>query len=74
MIESMACGTPVAAYPVQGPIDVVEQGITGALDNDLKTAVDQALLLSREMVHRGSLTWTWESAWGIFKDNLVTIL
>tara|TARA_B100000446_G_C10548626_1_gene339383 strand:- start:411 stop:764 length:354 start_codon:yes stop_codon:yes gene_type:complete len=35
MLEAMACGTPVAAYPVSGPIDIVQEGITGALDEDL---------------------------------------
>jgi glycosyltransferase involved in cell wall biosynthesis len=71
MIEAMACGTPVAAYPVQGPIDVVEQGVTGCLDEDLRTAVDQCLALDRDNVYTGSLRWSWEAAWKIFRDNLI---
>jgi glycosyltransferase involved in cell wall biosynthesis len=35
MIEAMACGTPVAAYPCQGPEDVVDEGITGCMNFDL---------------------------------------
>ncbi len=43
MIEAMACGTPVAAYPVSGPIDVVTQE-SGALSDDLEHAIAAALL------------------------------
>ncbi len=46
MLEAMACGVPVAAYPVTGPIDVVKQGVTGVLDNDLQKAVLEALKLN----------------------------
>jgi glycosyltransferase involved in cell wall biosynthesis len=38
MLEAMACGTPVAAYPVTGPIDVVQDGHSGTLDEDLTRA------------------------------------
>jgi glycosyltransferase involved in cell wall biosynthesis len=74
MIEAMACGTPVAAYPVQGPQDVVDEGVTGCLNDDLKQAVKDALMLSRGLVYQGSHRWTWERAWHIFRDNLVTKL
>lgn len=46
MLEAMACGTPVAAYPVTGPIDVVQSGVTGVLDDNLRTAALTALKLS----------------------------
>jgi glycosyltransferase involved in cell wall biosynthesis len=45
LLEAMACGVPVAAYPVTGPIDVVENGKTGVLDHDLRQAVLGALKL-----------------------------
>jgi glycosyltransferase involved in cell wall biosynthesis len=73
MIEAMACGTPVAAYPVQGPLDVVDQGITGFMDTDLKSAVDKCFQLDRAQVWAGSQRWTWKRAWEIFKDNLVSL-
>jgi len=71
MIESMACGTPVAAYPCQGPEDVVDQGITGFMNDSLEAAVTACLQLDRNSVYKGSLRWTWESAWAIFRDNLI---
>jgi len=73
MIESMACGTPVAAYPCQGPLDVIDEGITGWLEDDLKQAVKDALMLNRNQVWHGSARWSWERAWEIFRDNLVEI-
>jgi len=72
MIEAMACGTPVAAYPCQGPLDVVDEGVTGCMREDLAQAVTDALLLDRAKVLEGSQRWTWERAWEIFRDNLVT--
>jgi glycosyltransferase involved in cell wall biosynthesis len=71
MIEAMACGTPVAAFPCQGPEDVVDEGITGCMNDELKQAVKDALMLNRHKVWEGSGRWTWEKAWEIFRDNLV---
>jgi glycosyltransferase involved in cell wall biosynthesis len=71
MIESMACGTPVAAYPCQGPKDVVEQGVTGFLEEDLATAVHRCIGLNRDRVLAGSQKWSWQRAWEIFRDNLI---
>jgi glycosyltransferase involved in cell wall biosynthesis len=72
MIESMACGTPVAAYPCQGPQDVVDEGTTGYMNNDLHAAIKNCLKLNRNNVYTGSKRWSWEQAWTIFKNNLVT--
>jgi glycosyltransferase involved in cell wall biosynthesis len=71
MIEAMSCGTPVAAYPVTGPNQVVESGVTGYLDQNLCRAIDQCLTLDRELVHQGSQKWNWQNAWEIFRDNLI---
>jgi glycosyltransferase involved in cell wall biosynthesis len=71
MIEAMACGTPVAAYPCQGPLDVIDEGVTGCMNDDLKQAVDDAIKLDRQKVWEGSQRWSWDRAWEIFRDNLV---
>jgi len=71
MIEAMACGTPVAAYSVQGPKDVVDEGVTGCLNVELKQAVTDCFFLPRHKVWEGSQRWSWERAWNIFRDNLI---
>lgn len=73
MLESIACGTPVAGYPVTGPIDIVEQGINGYLDEHLDEAVERALECDRELVLRSSEKYNWESCTKTFLDNLTVI-
>ena len=71
MIESMACGTPVAAFPCDGPKDVIEQGVTGFMNESLSDAIDGCLQLNRDNIHRGSTKWSWDNAWQTFRDNLI---
>ncbi len=60
MLEANACGTPVAAYPVTGPKDVVSQDRNGALHEDLGMAVRQALLVPRSSARKYALANGWE--------------
>jgi len=60
MLEAMACGVPVAAYPVPGPLDVVVNRSTGILDWDLKQAVLQALTLDGDACIEYALEHSWE--------------
>mgnify|MGYP003502377152 FL=1 len=62
LIEAMACGVPVAAYPVTGPIDVVANGVTGVLSDDLRAAALTALKLDRSACREHALRYTWEAA------------
>ena len=73
MIEAMACGTPVAAFPCQGPEDVIDQAETGFMNDSLEDAVTACLQLNRDRVYKGSQRWTWDACWSIFKDNLAEI-
>lgn len=70
LLEAMACGVPVAAYPVVGPIDVVRHGITGYLDEDLARAVEGALPLSSQACREYARGFTWENATRQFLSHL----
>ncbi|MBV1914153.1 MAG: glycosyltransferase family 1 protein [Pseudomonadales bacterium] len=73
LIEAMACGVPVAAYPVQGPIDILEQGVTGVMDDDLEYAVTQALKLNPEDCIQAAKQFRWEHCAKQFQDWLIPI-
>ena len=72
MIEALACGTPVAAYPVGGPRDVVSSEV-GALSHDLGVAVSEALTKSREDCARAARRFGWEAATRQFLSALVPL-
>jgi glycosyltransferase involved in cell wall biosynthesis len=74
IIESLAVGTPVAAYPVAGPRDILEEGITGYMSPCLSDAVEICLDYPRDRVVDASQRWTWEACWQIFRDNLVEVV
>jgi glycosyltransferase involved in cell wall biosynthesis len=71
MLEALACGVPVAAHPVQGPADVIESGVTGILDEDLRRASLEALKLNPETCRRFALTRSWARCADLFLANLV---
>jgi glycosyltransferase involved in cell wall biosynthesis len=73
MLEAMACGVPVAAFPVTGPLDVVTQGETGILDRDLRKAALAALELDRGRCREEALRHTWQASSQQFFDNLVPV-
>ena len=74
LLEAMACGVPVAAYPVTGPIDVVVNGVTGALSDDLRAAALAALKMSPAACREHALRHSWEVATRQFLASLVTPL
>ncbi|MCB9948657.1 MAG: glycosyltransferase family 1 protein [Rhodospirillaceae bacterium] len=70
LLEAMASGVPVAAYPVQGPMDIVTDPAAGALDEDLGRAIDRALGLSREACRAHALTYSWDTSAREFVGHL----
>lgn len=73
MLESISCGTPIAAYPVTGPIDVIEEGINGSMNENLQVAIDNCLTLDRKQVEKSSYKFTWQSCTDIFESCLARI-
>ena len=70
LLEALASGVPVAAYPVTGPIDVVRREVTGVLHDDLRTATLRALQLNPADCRAHALEHTWEVATQQFLSNL----
>lgn len=79
MVEAMATGTPVAAYPVDGPLEVLarvnEEGdrLGGIMLNDLEAAVFMALRMPRSQARERAMDFSWSEATEIFVRNLVPI-
>src|SRR5580704_2207535 len=69
-LEALACGTPVAAFPVTGPLDVIADHPIGALDTDLRSACIRALGMSREACRSFALERSWENSARQFIGNL----
>ncbi len=71
MLEAMACGVPVAAFPVTGPIDVVRNGETGVLGDNLRQAALSALRLDGRICRDSALAHSWQQATESFAAHLV---
>jgi glycosyltransferase involved in cell wall biosynthesis len=72
LLEALASGLPVAAYPVTGPRDVVTDPAVGVLDDELGKAARSALLLSRAAARSFALGFTWEASARQFRDNVTS--
>lgn len=75
LIEAISCGSPVAAYPVTGPSEIVVNGLNGFLDENLKNACEKCLELcdKRVQIYESSKKWCWKNTTDIFVDSLVKI-
>lgn len=70
ILEALACGTPVAAYPVQGPLDVVNSAPVAVLDENLEKACRAALAIPRDAARAFALTQSWRACTQQFLLNL----
>jgi glycosyltransferase involved in cell wall biosynthesis len=70
LLEALASGLPVAAFPVPGPLDVIGTSETGVLDEDLARAAEAALAIPRERCRAHALSYTWKVSADEFIDNL----
>ena len=61
LLEALACGTPVAAYPVTGPIDVIGDSPAGAMDTDLARACERTLSIAPEVARAHAEQFSWRA-------------
>jgi glycosyltransferase involved in cell wall biosynthesis len=73
MLEAMACGTPVAAYPVEGPLEVIGNSPAGVMHEDLRTACLQAIACDRNAARERALEFGWQAAAALFVRNLAPL-
>ena len=72
-LEALACGVPVAAFPVTGPLDVIADRPIGALSQDLRIACLRALQMSREACRNFALERSWDNSARQFMGNLTPL-
>jgi glycosyltransferase involved in cell wall biosynthesis len=70
ILEALASGVPVAAYPVTGPVDVIGDCDAGVLDEDLRSAVMRALEIRPERCRAFALGYSWQAAARQFLSNV----
>ena len=73
LLEAMASGVPVAAYPVMGPRDVVKHGVTGILDEDLGRAALAAQGLSAQACREHALGYSWQACARQFLGHVIQV-
>lgn len=74
ILEALASGVPVASVPAPGPIDLIRQGVNGAVGDDLHAACVQALSCSREQARASTRHFTYEACRDLFRSHLVPLV
>jgi glycosyltransferase involved in cell wall biosynthesis len=73
LLEAMACGCPVAAYPVTGPLDVIGASPAAVLSDDLRQACLDALAIDRRLPRLHAEKFSWEACTRVFVEQLVPL-
>ncbi|MEM6580558.1 MAG: glycosyltransferase family 1 protein [Pseudomonadota bacterium] len=73
VMEALACGLPVAAFPVQGPRNLIESGVNGVLDEDLRAAALACLQLNPTAARASALRFSWRHSMQEFLGQLAPI-
>lgn len=73
LLEALASGVPVAAYPVPGPRDIITDSQVGCLNENLEKAVTTALTLNRDHCRQFAMGFSWQHCVTQFKNTLVPV-
>jgi len=73
LLEALASGLPVASVPAPGPVDLIQEGINGAIGEDLRDACLRALTCSRELARASAFRYTLRASHDLFRANLVPV-
>ncbi|MGL4239843.1 MAG: glycosyltransferase family 4 protein, partial [Beijerinckiaceae bacterium] len=73
LVEAMACGLPVAAFPAPGPLDVIGSSGAGVISTDLRAAALAALEIDRRVARRHAENFSWSGATDQFLANIAAI-
>lgn len=73
LLEALACGLPVAAFPTTGPLDVIGGTGAGVLDRDLRAASLAALEIPRERCREVALRYSWAESARQFYGNIAQV-
>jgi glycosyltransferase involved in cell wall biosynthesis len=73
ILEALASGVPVASVPASGPIDLIREGVNGAVDDDLHAACVRARRCTREDSRRSTAPYTYLASHTVFRDHLVPV-